>query len=90
MKTILLKLYITGNNSRSQQAIYNLKRICEKELKNEYTLEIIDILEKPQLAEDEKVFATPTLEKQLPPPIRRIIGDLSNTDRVLFGLDIVK
>ena len=66
----------------------NLRRICEQELAGQYALEIIDVLENPQLAEDEKILATPTLIKQLPPPLRRVIGDLSDTDKVLLGLEV--
>jgi circadian clock protein KaiB len=69
-------------------AISNLKRICEQELEGRYDLEIIDVLEYPQLAEDEKILATPTLIKQLPPPLRRVIGDLSDKEKVLFGLEV--
>lgn len=84
----LLKLYVTGKTPRAEQAIANLKRICEEELKGQYKLEIIDVLEHPQLAEDEKILATPTLIKRLPPPLRRVIGDLSDKDKVLLGLDV--
>jgi len=84
----LLKLYITGRTARAQRAIANLKQICDAELCDHYDLQIIDILERPQLAEDEKILATPTLIKVLPPPLRRIIGDLSDTDQVLLGLDL--
>lgn len=66
----------------------NLRRICEQELAGRYELEIIDVLEHPQLAEDEKILATPTLIKQLPPPLRRVIGDLSDTEKVLLGLEV--
>lgn len=85
---IKLKLYITGRTSRSENAISNLQRICSEELTNNYVLQIIDVLEQPQLAEDEKILATPTLIKELPPPLRRIIGDLSNSEKVLLGLDL--
>lgn len=85
---IKLKLYITGRTSRSENAISNLQRICSEEFKNNYILQIIDVLEQPQLAEDEKILATPTLIKELPPPLRRIIGDLSNSEKVLLGLDL--
>ncbi|MDH4128402.1 MAG: circadian clock protein KaiB [Spirochaetota bacterium] len=88
MAKILLKLYITGQTPRSARAIENLKNIVENELKDEYEMKIIDILENPQLAEDEKILATPTLIKELPPPLRRIIGDLSDSEKVLLGLDI--
>lgn len=84
----LLKLYITGRTPRSEQCIANLRAICDRELADKYELEIIDVLEHPQLAEDEKILATPTLIKELPPPIRRIIGDLSDTEKVLLGLDL--
>lgn len=88
MKKYVLKLYITGLTPRSRSAIANLRAISETELEGQYELVIIDILERPQLAEDEKIVATPTLIKVLPEPIRRIIGDLSDTERVLVGLDL--
>lgn len=88
MNKYLLKLYITGHTPRSERAIANLQRICEVELGGQYEMVVIDILERPQLAEDEKILATPMLIKQLPPPLRRIIGDLSDTDRVILGLDL--
>jgi circadian clock protein KaiB len=90
MTQYLLRLYITGNSTRSQRAIANLYRICREELYNQYRVEIIDVLEEPQKAEDEKILVTPTLIKQLPPPLQRIIGDMSNTDRVLLGLKLVQ
>ena len=74
-----------GQTPRSQQAIANLRRICEEELSGRYELVVIDVLERPQLAEDEKILATPTVVKELPHPIRRIIGDLSDSERVLLG-----
>lgn len=88
MHKFLLKLYVTGQTPRSLRAIANLQRICEEELSNQYELTVIDVLERPQLAEDEKILATPTLVKELPMPIRRIIGDLSDSDQVLLGLDL--
>jgi len=88
MEMGMIKLYITGQTPRSQAAIANLRRICEAELEGRYELIVIDVLERPQLAEDEKILATPTVIKELPPPIRRIIGDLSDTERVLLGLDL--
>ena len=88
MATYLLKLYVTGRTPRSQRAIDNLRRICEDELSGHYEMQVIDVLERPQLAEDEKILATPTLVKELPPPIRRIIGDLSDSEKVLLGLDL--
>jgi circadian clock protein KaiB len=84
----LLKLYVTGTSPRTRQAIENLQRICEQELHGRYELQIIDVLEHPQMAEDEKILATPTLIKQLPPPLRRVIGDLSDKEKVLFGLEV--
>lgn len=84
----LLKLYVTGTSPRAEVAIANLRRICEQELHGEYELEIIDVLEQPQLAEDDKILATPTLIKQLPPPLRRVIGDLSDKAKVLLGLEV--
>ena len=88
MNRYVIKLYITGQTSRSQRAIANLRRICEEELAGQYDLVVIDLLERPQLAEDEKILATPTVVKELPAPIRRIIGDLSDSERVLLGLDL--
>jgi circadian clock protein KaiB len=88
MNKYLLKLYITGLTPRSERAIANLRRICEEELASQYEMVIIDILERPQLAEDEKILATPMLIKQLPPPLRRIIGDLSDAEKVILGLDL--
>jgi circadian clock protein KaiB len=88
-KQYLLKLFVTGQTARSELAIENLRRICEEEFPDEYELIVIDILKRPQLAEDEKILATPTVIKELPPPIRRIIGDLSDKEKVLLGLDLV-
>jgi circadian clock protein KaiB len=86
----LLKLYVTGSSARAEQAIDNLRHICEQDLHGEYELEIIDVLEQPELAEEARILATPTLIKQLPPPLRRVIGDLSNKDKVLLGLEVRK
>ncbi|MBF0130032.1 MAG: circadian clock protein KaiB [Alphaproteobacteria bacterium] len=88
MTEYVLKLYVTGKTPRSERAISNLQRICEEELSRQYEMMVIDVLERPQLAEDEKIIATPTLIKELPPPLRRIIGDLSDTEKVLLGLDL--
>jgi circadian clock protein KaiB len=88
-KSYTLKLFITGNTPNSIRAIANLKKVLANELKGMYTLQIVDVLKDPQLAEDEKILATPTLSRVLPPPIRRIIGDLSDREKVLIGLDIV-
>jgi circadian clock protein KaiB len=90
MKQIKLRLYITGATPRSMKAIANMKAICEGELEGNVDLQVIDVLEHPQLAEDEKILATPTLIKEVPPPLRRIIGDLSDKERVLLGLEIVE
>ncbi|HWP42549.1 MAG TPA: circadian clock KaiB family protein [Blastocatellia bacterium] len=88
MNKYLLKLFISGQTSRSERAISNLLRICEERVNGECELIIIDILERPQLAEDEKILVTPMLIKQLPPPARRIIGDLSNIEHVMRELDL--
>ncbi|RMF92362.1 MAG: circadian clock protein KaiB [Nitrospinota bacterium] len=88
MSRFRLKLYVTGKTPRSERAIANLHQICKEELGGQYELIVIDVLEKPQLAEQEKILATPTLIKELPPPIRRIIGDLSNKEKLLLGLDM--
>ena len=84
----VLKLYITGKTPRTQNAVSMLKRICEEELEGHYELQVIDVLERPQLAEDEKILATPTLIKVMPLPLRRIIGDLSDKQKVLLFLDL--
>lgn len=86
-KTVL-KLYITGHTPKSERAIANMQSICKNELGGQYELVIIDVMERPQLAEDEKILATPTLIKALPPPLARVIGDLSDTEKVLVGLNI--
>jgi circadian clock protein KaiB len=85
-----LRLYVAGQSARSIAAISNLKRICELHLGGRYAIEVIDLLEQPHLAKADEILAIPTLVRRLPPPIRKIIGDLSNVDRVLLGLDIVK
>jgi len=87
--TYTLRLYITGRTIQSQRAIRNLGEICDTELEGHYEIEVIDILEHPQLAEDHKILATPTLVKHLPAPVRKIIGDLSDRERVLLGLDLL-
>ncbi len=88
MDKFLLKLYVTGQTPKSERAIANLRRICEEDLGGRYEMAVVDVLERPQLAEDEKILATPTLIKVLPPPLRRVIGDLSDTEKVLLGLDM--
>ena len=84
----ILTLYVTGTSPRTRIAVDNLNRICAAELAGLYELEIVDVLEDPQRAEDERILATPTLIKQLPPPLRRVIGDLSDKDKVLLGLEV--
>lgn len=84
----LLRLYVAGQTPKSLSAIANIKKICEENLQERYALEVIDLYEQPQLAQGDQIIALPTLIKQLPPPLRRIIGDLSDTERVLVGLDI--
>jgi circadian clock protein KaiB len=86
----VLRLYITGSTRRSVLAITNLKKICEEYLEGRYELEVIDLYKKPSLAKDEQIIAAPTLIKKLPLPFRRIIGDMSNKEKVLMGLDLVK
>ena len=86
----ILRLYITGTTSRSVLAITNLKKICEEYLEGRYELEVIDLYQMPALARDEQIIAAPTLIKKLPLPFRRIIGDMSNVEKVLMGLDLKK
>ena len=83
-----LRLYVAGQTPRSLTAFKNLKDICEEYLKGEYHIEVIDLMENPTLARGDQILAVPTLVRKLPQPIRKIIGDLSNTERVLVGLDI--
>jgi circadian clock protein KaiB len=83
-----LRLYVAGKTSRSVAALANLKRYCEEHLKGKYTIEVIDLLVNLQLAEGDQILAIPTLVKKVPEPIRKIIGDLSNEEKVLVGLDI--
>ncbi len=84
----VLRLYVSGSTSKSALAVENLKRICEQHLKNRYDLKVIDIYQLPNLARDEQIVAVPTLIKRLPLPQRRLIGDLSDPKKVLFGLDL--
>ena len=88
MSKYLLRLFVTGASTHTATAISNLRRICEQELEGQFDLEIIDVLKFPALAEDEKILATPTLIKSLPLPLRRVIGDLSDTEKVLLGLEV--
>jgi len=84
----VLRLYVTGMTPRSQQAVANIKEICEQHLKHRHSLEIVDLFQNPHLAEGEQIIAAPTLIKQLPLPLRRVVGDLSDQERVLVGLDL--
>jgi circadian clock protein KaiB len=86
----VLRLYIIGTTPQSMRAVANIRRICEEHLKGHYELEVIDLSQRPTLAEGEQIIATPTLIKKLPLPLRRFIGDLSQTDRILLGLDLRK
>jgi len=88
LERYVLKLYVTGLTPRSIQAIDNIKRICEEHLRGRYELEIIDVYQQPVLAKDEQILAAPTPIKKLPLPLRRLIGDMSKTDRILLGLDL--
>jgi circadian clock protein KaiB len=83
-----LRLYVAGQTPKSLQAFANLNRICEEHLDGRYHIEVVDLLENPQLARGDQILAIPTLVRKLPEPIRKIIGDLSNTERVLVGLDL--
>ncbi len=84
-----LRLYVIGQTPNSTRALEILKRICEEEMVGQYDLKVIDVLKEPHLAEQDKIIATPTLVKKLPPPLRKVIGDLSDRDKVLLGLDLV-
>jgi len=84
-----LRLYVAGQTPKSVTAFSNLKRICEEHLTGKYHIEIVDLLENPKLAAGDQIIAVPTLVRKLPPPIRKIIGDLSNEERVLVGLDLI-
>jgi len=84
----VLSLYVSGSTPKSTLAVENIKRICEQHLKNRYDLEVIDIYQQPNLAREQQIVAVPTLIKRLPFPLRRLVGDLSNLKKVLFGLDL--
>ena len=86
----VLRLYVAGLMPKSTLAIANIRKICEENLQGQYELEVIDLYQQPQLAQGDQIVAVPTLIKKLPPPLRRIIGDMSNTERVLVGLDLRK
>ncbi len=83
-----LRLYVAGQTLRSVEAFANLKKICEEHLKGRYSIEVIDLLENPKLAKGDQILAIPTLVRKLPEPIRKIIGNLADTERVLIGLDL--
>jgi circadian clock protein KaiB len=87
-KTYELRLYVAGQTPKSLAAFANLKKICEEHMPGQYHIEVIDLLKKPQLASGDQILAIPTLVRKLPQPIKKIIGDLSNTERVLVGLDL--
>ena len=87
-QTYSLRLYVAGQTPKSVLAFTNLKQICEQHLLGRYQIEIIDLMENPQLARGDQILAVPTLVRRLPEPIKKIIGDLSNTERVLVGLDL--
>jgi circadian clock protein KaiB len=83
-----LRLYVAGQTPKSMTAFANLKKLCEEHLEGKYKIEVIDLLKNPQLAKGDQIFAIPTLVRKLPQPLKKIIGDLSNTERVLVGLDL--
>jgi circadian clock protein KaiB len=83
-----LRLYVAGVTAKSVKAFENLKRVCEEHLAGKYSIEIIDLLQQPQLAKDDEIVAVPTLVRRLPPPIRKIVGDLSNEEKTLVGLQL--
>jgi circadian clock protein KaiB len=87
-KEYVLRLYVAGTTSRSIRAVANIKEICESSLKNRYDLEVIDIYQQPVLLKGEQIIAAPTLVKQLPLPLRKFIGNMSDTERILVGLDL--
>lgn len=89
-ETYVLRLYVTGMTPRSSRAISTIKAFCEEHLAGRYDLEVVDIYQQPALARDEQIIATPTLVKKLPLPLRRFIGDLSDKERMLFGMDLRK
>ena len=85
---VVLRLYVSGMTERSMKAIQNIRKICDEQLKDLCDLQVIDIYKQPVLAKGEQIIATPTLIKKLPPPLRKFIGDLTNTERILVGLDL--
>ena len=89
LETYILRLYVAGQTPKSIAALVNLKKICEEYLEGRYQIQVVDLLENPQLASGDQILAIPTLVRKLPLPVRKIIGDLSNTERVLIGLDLI-
>lgn len=85
----ILRLYVAGQTQKSLTAFTNLKKICEEHLKGKYKIEVVDLAVNPELAQRDQIIALPTLVKQLPPPVKKIIGDLSNTEKVLIGLELM-
>ena len=90
MPQYVLRLYIAGTTPQSVRAIENIKIVCDEHLAGRYSLEVVDIYQQPKLARDEQIVAVPTLIKRLPEPLRLLVGDMSNLERVLIGLDIIK
>ena len=88
MSKFIFKLYVTGQTANSERAIANLRRLCDQHLRGDCDLQVIDVLERPEVAEQERIFATPTLVRESPRPARRIIGDLTEHRKVLAGLDL--
>lgn len=86
----ILRLYVIDETPKCVEALKNIKAICEKELQGKYTIEVIDLLKKPELGHDHQIIAIPTLVRKIPTPLRKIIGDLSNTEKVLVGLDLLQ
>jgi len=89
LDTIILRLYVIGETPRSQAAFTNLTKICEEHLAGRYKIQVVDLRENPKLSRDDQILAIPTLVRKLPAPVRKILGDLSNTERVLIGLDLL-
>lgn len=86
---IVLKMYFAGINEKAEAHVGNLQELCEKKFPGKYTIEVIDLVERPELAIDEQIFAAPTIVKKLPKPVRKVIGDLADTEGILVGLDIL-
>ena len=84
----ILRLYVAGNTARGSAALRNLEEFCEEHLRGRYKIEVVDLLQQPQLARGDQIVALPTLVRRLPPPMKKIIGDLSNHERLLVGLDL--